>query len=471
MRILLIRSSEIGSFGSTNITGIYPPLGLAYIASVLKNAGFQVGFLDNQVLRLQGISLKKEIKKNNPDVVLLSAMTPQWQQIRELSKIIKDISAKIIVGVGGPHLTVYPKESLSDESFDFGVYGEGEKTVLEIMRNIQNGKGFDGIKGCIFRKNGQVMVNPPREEIDDLDALPFPAVGLLPFKDYFALSVKRPFFSMVTSRGCPYTCRFCFQGYLGRYRSRSPENVVEEMEQLVNKYNIREIIIFDETFAVETPRALAICELVRKKNLKFSWDLRTRVDLLNEELLISLKAAGCARLHLGIESGNEEVLSNMAKGISIPQIIEKVDMAKRLGFQLRGYFMLGFPGEGRESISDTIRFAKSLPLDWASFTVTIGLPETYIYNESLKKGYFSGDYWREQSKGKAVSLKPYFIPQGMTGNELFDLKRKAYLDFYLRPRIIRNILKNYKFTDTFKNFRIFFNLLPSMYRSFAGAYD
>lgn len=469
MRVLLIRSNGLGPSNETNITGVYPPLGLAYIASMLRNAGYRVNLLDNQILRLRNNSLKNEIKKIAPDVVLLSSMTPSWPGLITLSKLVKDASPQIIIGVGGPHLTAYPRESLSSKSLDFGVYGEGEMTILELLEAIREGRGLDGVKGCIFRRNGKIVANAPREEIDDLDSIPFPAIDLLPYKKYIALSVRDPFFTIVTSRGCPYGCKFCFQGYLGRYRARSPGNVVEEMEMLVNKYKVQEIIVFDETFAAEVERALKICELIRKKGIKFKWDVRTRVDLLNEEVLRSLKSAGCYRIHLGIESGNQEILYKMGKGIGISEVIEKVNLAKRIGFELRGYFMLAYPGEMYRSIYETVGFAKSLPLDWASFTITIGLPETEIYKEALEEGYFHTDYWREYTKGNILNSKPFFIPEGLEEKDLFALKRRAYLEFYLRPKIIWNILKSSKLIGVVNNFRVFLKLSPSIFHSITKA--
>lgn len=451
----------------TNITGIYPPLGLAYIASVLRKAGHKVSFLDNRISRLNNHSLKNEIKKTAPEVVLLSSMTPLWPASIALSRLIKDISPRILVGVGGPHLSVYPEESLSIETFDFGVYGEGENTILDILKTIEEGRVLDDVRGSVYRKNGEVIVNAPRETIDDLDSIPFPAIDLFPYRAYFALSVAQPFFTMITSRSCPYTCNFCYQGYLGRYRSRSPENVVEEMGLLVNKYQIKEIIFFDETFAVTKERVLEICDLIQKKNMKFKWDIRTRVDLLNEEILRPLKRAGCSRIHLGIESGDNGILQCMRKGIDIEGIAKKVNLAKKFGFELRGYFMLAYPGETYETIHRTIGFAKNLPLDWASFTITIGLPGTNIYNEGFEKGYFHIDYWKEYAKGNILSLKPYFIPEGLEEKELYSLKRRAYLEFYLRPRIVWNILRRLKLVDMARNFRVLVRLLPAAYQSMA----
>ncbi len=465
MKILLIRSNELGPSHETNITGIYPPLGLGYIASALRKTGYQVSFLDNQILRLNSNAIENEIRRINPDVVLLSAMTPLWPGLVTLSSLIKGISPKIIVGIGGPHLSAYPRESLSNESIDFGVYGEGECAILEILKAIRNGKALDDVKGCVFRQDGKIIVNSQRDVIGDLDSVPFPDIDVFPYRKYFALSVRQPFFTMVTSRGCPYACKFCFQEYLGRYRTRSPENVIEEMQMLVDKYKVQEIIIFDETFAVEEERVLKICELIRKKGMRFKWDIRTRVDLLNVAVLESLKSAGCYRINLGIESGDQDILCKMNKGFTVSEIIEKVNLARKFGFELRGYFMFAYPGETYKNICETIEFAKSLPLDWASFTVTIGLPETDIYKEALEDGYFQIDYWREYTKGNILDSKPYFIPRGMEEKDLFMLKKKAYFEFYLRPRIIRNILKSSKLIDVINNFRVFFKLLPSVHNS------
>lgn len=468
MKILLIRSDTWNDSCETNISGVYPPLGLAYIASVLKNAELEVALLDNQIWRLRGNALKDEIKKNSPQVVLLSAMTPSWPAVVSLSRLIKEISSDITVGVGGPHLSVYPTEALSHKSIDFGIYAEGEHSALEALKAIREGRALDDVKGCVFRKDDRVIVNAPRQQIEDLDSIPFPSIEALPYKKYFALSVQNPFFTMVTSRGCPYRCKFCFQGYLGGYRARSPENVVSEMELLVNKYGIKEIVVFDETFAVEGERALNICRLIRQKKLRFKWDLRTRIDLLNPQMLASLKSAGCRRLHLGIESGNQEILNKMDKGTSIAQIVEKVQLVKKYGFQARGYFMLGFPQESCEAIGKTIEFAKSLPLDWASFTITIGLPCTDIYNEALESGYFSVDYWREYAKGNRLDSKPYFLPVGCQEGDLFALKKKAYKDFYLRPKIAWNMIKNSGFSGIISDLRVVSKLLPSMHRPIAS---
>ncbi|MBN1871064.1 MAG: radical SAM protein [Candidatus Omnitrophica bacterium] len=465
MKVLLVRSNEFTRSSETNITGIYPPLGLAYIASSLVSAGHKAHIIDNQVAGLSGNMLKDKIKKYDPDIVLMSAMTPSWQSVVSMARFLKKVAPKIKIVVGGPHLTAYPAESLSEDSIDFGVYGEGEVTVQEAIKAIENGSDLAGMPGIIYRTEDGVIVNPPRKEIEDLDSVPFPAVEMLPYSRYLALSVKSPFFTIVTSRGCPYRCTFCYQGYLGRYRARSAENVVEEMELLVNKFKMKEIIIFDETFCVDRDRVFAISDMIRRKNLRFKWDFRSRVDLIDGEILKAVKGAGCSRIHLGIESGNQSTLDKMRKGITIPEIIHKVRLAKKAGLEVRGYFMLAYPGETMKHMLKTAEFAKSLPLDWASFTVTIGLPCTEIYKQALEEKTFELDYWREYTKGNTLNARPYFTGGGLDENDIFALKRRAYLKFYLRPRSIANLLKCVAYNGIYGNLNTLLKVLPRAYSS------
>ena len=465
MKVLLVRSNELNSKFETNITGIYPPLGLAYIASSLIASGYKPTILDNHILRLRGSRLKAYLKKSDPDIVLLSSMTPSWQSIVSTSRFIKTVLPNVKIVAGGPQLTAYPKESLLEESIDFGIYGEGELSTLDVVKAIERGSELNDVKGSIYKKDGQVIINPPREEIDNLDSLPFPAIDLLPYRYYSALSVRSPFFTMVTSRGCPYKCGFCHQGYLGRYRARSVENVINEMELLVNKYGVKEIITFDETFCIDKERALKICGMINKKKLRFGWDIRTRIDLIDKDLLQALKGAGCSRLHLGIESGDQDTLDRMKKNITISDIIDKVNLAKNAGLEARGYFMLGYPGETRKNMLKTINFARSLPLDWASFTVTIGLPGTEIYRTALEAGTFKYDYWREFTLGLTPGKRPYFTSDEFTEIDLFALKREAYIKFYLRPLKMLTILRGIGRSLNVPNFSYLVRGLPAIYNS------
>jgi radical SAM superfamily enzyme YgiQ (UPF0313 family) len=472
MNILLIRAPEIrrrrNTLYQTNITGIYPPLGLSYIASYLRKNGYNVKILDLEIFKPAFRYLKEEIKKFHPQVALLTVNILNWPEAIAAAKTIKSISPEIIIGIGGPSLSLYPKEFVSHRVIDFGVYGEGEDTILEVLKHIEEKEdlNLENIKGCIFKKDEKAIINPSREEIFNLDKLPFPAIDLLPFKKYFALSVKIPFFTLITSRGCPFNCKFCYPSHLGKYRSRSPGNVAEEMELYVKKYGIREIIVFDDTFGVNREIAIKICEEIIKRNLKFSWEIRTRVDLLNKDFLGALNYSGCRRIHLGIESGSAEILQAMNKNITLKEIKEKIKLAKRYNFEVRGYFMIAYPGETLSDILSTIEFAKNLPLDWASFTITVGFPGTAIYEEAVRNGYFPKDYWKEYvQNANKMDWKLYFLPETLQVEDLYKLKRKAYLEFYLRPSIIWRLLKYMQLVNILKNLNSFINLVPYTYSS------
>ncbi|MDD5614510.1 MAG: radical SAM protein, partial [Candidatus Omnitrophica bacterium] len=468
MKILLVRTWENKKSYrcyETNITGIYPPLGIAYLASVLRESGHKVRIIDNQILRLNQKYLKARIKEIQPDLVLISSMTTSWPEALRLSRLIKEISAKITVGVGGPHIGLYPQESLKWESIDFGVLGEGEQAILEIVISLERNKSLKDISGCAYKDNGQVLINPPRPAIVDLDTIPFPAIDLLPHKRYFSSMMKGPVFSIITARGCPFNCNFCYRDHLGYYRTRSAENVVEEIEILTAKYGIKDMVFFDETFAAEEERTLKICDLIRRKNIKFNWDIRTRIDLMNENILKNLKSAGCSRIHIGVESGSQRILDNMGKRVAIEDASKKIGYAKKFGFEVRGYFMLAYPGEEYDDLLQTLSFANSMPLDWASFTVTIGLPGTNIYRDAVKTGYFSTDCWKEYTEGKIPYPKPYFLPDGLDIRDVFSFKRKAYLRFYMRPKKLFNIVSKLKTIDLLNNGSIFIRTVPAMGRS------
>ena len=449
MNILLLNtfglesSCERNILFETEITGAFPPLGLGYVGNALQEKGYPVLLLDNKIEKLSADKLVQRLRTIKPDIVLLSGTTFSWPAVRIAASFVKNVCPSCRVGVGGPHLSLYPEKAIADEAIDFGVYGEGEKTIVEVAGAIASGRPFDDIKGLVYKKNGVIIVNDRRGVIEDLDAVGFPRPELYNYKKYRVVSVRNPFFPIVTSRGCPFHCTFCYQGYSAPYRERSPENVVEELECLVNNYGIREIVFFDDTFAVNTQRAIQICEGIIKKNLKFRWDIRTRVGLLTKELLTALKKAGCYRLNIGIESGNDHILEKMNKGCTVGDVVRVCRLAKKYDFDLRGYFILGFPGESLADMKRTIDFARRLPLDWASFTNMVGAPGARVYIEALDSGYFPDDFWDTYAHGKIGTMDkqlPYFIPEHMSLEALIRLRWTAYAKFYLRPGTIAGLI-------------------------------
>ncbi|MCX5796298.1 MAG: radical SAM protein [Elusimicrobia bacterium] len=452
LNILLIRCNERLGLPAreTNSTGIYPPLGLAYIAAALRQAGFRdIRVLDAHALGLSWEQFHAFVLSNPADVVLFTAATLVWPNIVKAARLVKAAHPSCLVGAGGPQLGAYPEESLACDDIDFGIRGEGETAVVQALQAIASQQDLGSVEGAVFRKDGKIVTRPAAA-IQDLDAAPFPAVDLLPRRAYRALNVDHPFFSMVTSRGCPFACKFCAQIHSDQpFRMRSAGNVVDEMELYVRRYAAREIIVFDETFTVDRQRVLDICREIGSRGLRFRWNIRTRVDTVDEDMLAALRQAGCRGLHMGVESGAQEILDAMRKGITLAQVKKAFQAARRLGFETRGYFMLAYPGETLETIRQTLALSRELDLDWASFTITIPNPGTALC------GDLAGDYWRDYVLGRTDAPAPFFTTAEYTAEALCGIRGQAYRDFYLRPgfilgklfsrngwRLLRNIVYN-----------------------------
>jgi len=423
--------------------GVYPPLGLAYIAAYLRQNGYSVGILDANAWNLDAPQLGCAIREFQPDVVGLTSMTIEWHNAVAAARIVKAVKPDTLVVVGGPQLSAYPQECLSFDAFDVGVIGDGERTMLEIVERVGSHSAPAGLPGTVWRESGGVRIGPPGSSVERLDDLPFPAVDLLPLERYRALTVSRPFLTMVSSRGCPFHCHFCSQVYTGNgVRLRSAENIVAEMEHYVRTYDPREIIMFDETFTLDRARILRLCELMREKGFRFRWNIRTRVDCVDEEMLRALKSAGCYSLHMGVESGSPEILQKMNKGITIEQAEAAFRTARKLGFIVRGYFMTGYLGETLQTYRKTVEFAKKLDLDWVSFTTTVPLPKSALYDEALRAGVLAYDYWREFTLMRVKEDIPHFTTPQYDYRHLKALTRRAYWEFYLRPRFIIRKLRS-----------------------------
>ncbi|MCD4749890.1 MAG: B12-binding domain-containing radical SAM protein, partial [Thermoanaerobaculales bacterium] len=389
--LVLIRVNE--SLGihpflrETNVSGVYPALGIAYLAGAARAAGFPVSVIDAHVLNLDLEGLTRRVVEFEPDVIGLTSTTFNWPVVAAVARRLRPAMPDATLIVGGPHLSLYPKESMEERVFDVAVIGEGDVVLPELLAILAVGGDVAGLPGTVVRRGDDLVHGPVRPPIVDLDGLALPAVDLLPLDRYRSLTLPRPFVSMVTSRGCPYRCRFCSQAYVGgAHREHGVDRVLEEIERAVSVFHAREIVFFDETFTLNRERVLAICEGILARNLKVSWNIRTRADLLDDEVLLALRDAGCAGVHCGIEAGSERIRTLMNKKLDLKAGSRALERARRLGMETRGYFMLGYPGETREEIEETIRLSCELPLDWASYTITIALPGTDIHSDLLESG-------------------------------------------------------------------------------------
>lgn len=462
IKILLINPPDINTLVGNNPTiidterGHNPPLGLLYLASyIINNTQHEVKVLDCQVDEMSFKEIKNFITGYNPDVIGLTAMTFTLLDCLEVAKIAKEVNQDIQVVFGGPHPHIFPLETINLPNVDFLVIGEGESAILNLLDSIDDKEKLKQVKGLVFKHNGKEFINPVPSFIDDLNTIPFPARNLSPYKKYSSLLAKRsPVTTMITSRGCPYKCSFCDRPHLGKiFRARSALNVVNEIEECVNM-GIKEILIYDDTFTIDRQRVIDICDELIKRNLDVGWDIRARVNTVDYEMLKKLKKAGCERIHYGVESGNPEILKVLKKGITLDQVRKAFDLTKKAGISTLGYFMIGSPTETRETIMQTINFAKSLKCDFAHFTVTTPFPSTELYRDGLNKGIIKNDYWREFAKNPDPNFKPPFWEENLSREELLSLLNLAYKKFYTRPYyIMKRLVKIRSFEEFRRKFK------------------
>lgn len=456
MKILLINPPAENTLKGNNPTiideerGFNPPLGLLYLAGYLENyTSHQVEVLDSQVEQISYKEIEARIREKMPDVVGITALTFTLIDVLKTAKVAKNISQEIKVVLGGPHVYIYPEETISFKEVDFLVLGEGELTFTELVNHIDDLERLKKVKGLVFKSNGKIYQTELRELMTNLDALPHPARHLVPYKKYSSLMAKRqPITTMITSRGCPYKCSFCARPHLGKqFRARSAKNVVQEMQECVN-LGINEFLIYDDTFSIDRQRVLDICDEIMTKKLDIGWDIRVRVDTVDEEMLKKLKQAHCERIHYGVEAGTEKILKVLKKGIHLEQVKEAFRLTKKVGISTLAYFMIGSPTETKEDILQTIKLAKKLNPDFVHITITTPFPATGIYKKGLEEGIIKQDFWREFALAPTENFQPQYFEENMTSAELMELINYAYLSFYTRPTyILKELLQVKSFPE------------------------
>ena len=452
MKVLLIRHHDIGNINTrlpaslNKIQGLYPPLGLLYIAATLEKEGHQVQILDSQALNLMTQETKKEIRKAKPDIVGITAMTPTVKGAFEAARLSKEIYPDVPTVLGGVQLSLYSEATVSNQYVDFGINGEGEHVMIDLLKALNSGKDFSKITGLIYKENGKVKTNGFRI-VEDLDSLPFPARHLVRTGDYSCVIAKDPMTTLMTSRGCPYRCGFCFKGPTDtKLRFRSPKNVVDEIEECINKYKVKEIMFYDDTFTADRKHAMGICDEIIKRGIKISWETPTRVNCIDEELLKKMEEAGCIRLRLGVESGNDEILKIMRKGTNKEMVKKAFTMLRKTKIESFAYFIIGYVHENEQTIRDTINFAKELNSDWVMFTIATPLPQTPLFDEAVKLGYMDKDYWLDFMTNPNPERLKFFV------KDADQWAKKAYKEFYFRPQFVLKKLKKLRSMDTFKKY-------------------
>ena len=403
-------------------------LGLGYLAAVLEKNNYKVDVIDCQVLKLSFEDFRSEISKRQPDIVGVTSSTLTYQTGLKLVKIAKEACPNCITAVGGSHVTFWDDKALEEcPEIDIVVRREGENTMLELVQRIEAGKSYSDVLGTTCRKDGKIIRNPDRPYIEDLDSLPFPARHLWPMERFRELE---DILYLATSRGCVYWCEFCttVRMHGRKYRMRSPKNVVDELEYLHKTYGISKFTFCDDAFTVDQPRTEALCNEILHRGLKIEWNCGTRVDMLTKDLLAKMKEAGCISVWFGVESGTQQVLDAMKKGITPELTLKVLGWVREVGLKPVPNVILGFPGETQESAWKTIKFVEKVaPDDMGFYNVATPFPGTPMYDLVKEKGWL-----RVTDFDKYDTTKPIFETPQLSMKELGKLREGAFHHYYLR---------------------------------------
>ena len=432
MKILLIQTP---SREPRQETLVVPPLGLAYLAAVARQEGHEVSILDAFAEGLTWAAFEDRVRSARADLIGITGMTPVADSVQRAIQLCRPHARWLVLG--GPHATAQQDAVMKDNpELDFAVIGEGEITFRELLAALTQGRAPDGLAGLITR----TTVGPVRPLLDKLDDLPFPARDLLPNDRYrYPLSAGRRITTMISSRGCPYSCIFCDKNVFGsRWRARSAEQVLAEIDTVVKAYGVRTLIFYDDLFTLKPDRLRAISEGLIARKYDLTWKAEGRVDLVDAELLRLMRRAGCDTLAYGVESANPKGLEYLGKRTTPDQIRKAFQATRSAGIKTVGYFILGIPVETYEDALRTIRFASEIKTDFAQFSILSPMPGTRLYKEAVERGWY-----REiaaQNVNDKDRLRPVVISENWDEARLIAIVRQAHRMFYLRPAYIFNSL-------------------------------
>ncbi|MBI5623731.1 MAG: radical SAM protein [Elusimicrobia bacterium] len=434
--------------------GLFPPLSLAWVASIARRAGHDVIIVDARTLRLSMAETAEVLKRFRPDVIGAMMTTYMFPETLEwLSFLRGELHAAGMrpkVLVGGYNLRVYPRESLAHPDVDFGCEGHAYYTVPELLKALEEGRSdLSGVPGLVWKRDASVVVNPHPQRIV-FDDFPLPARDLLPNDLYAEFPTRRRNFTvMVTSLGCPHRCVFCEAGGC-EYNPRSPATVLAEMKECAQRHGVREIDIFDYQFTADRARVRDICRGMLESKLDIEWACRSRVDAVDPDLLRLMASAGCRRIYWGIEHSSQIVLDGLGKGMRLEAAAETLRSARSAGIENLGFFLVGTPGETRESVARTVAFAQDLDLDYVQFSKLLAKPMTPLWRQMTAST--GRDYWRDWVLGKETDRdlpRPWLTT--LCAEELDALVRQAYLTFHSRPGfLLQHVLRCRSLTELFR---------------------
>jgi radical SAM superfamily enzyme YgiQ (UPF0313 family) len=449
------------------------PLGLAYIAAYLEFRNIPVRIIDSQAEAMSTDDIVASIVSGNETIIGITMLTPAFGVVKDLCNQIKNTCPNRRIVLGGAHCTVLPERTLEEiPQADVVCIGEGEVTLSEIAR-IRDDTLLSGVNGICFRSGNALIRTDPRPPLQDLDLIPPPARHLLPMKKYH-LTASRVSGSgycptILVARGCPFSCTFCSRTFGRSFRTHSIDRILSEIRSLIESYQISQLNIEADTLTVNKKFINALCNgLIQSGiNRRIRWTCESRVDTVDEELLKLMHEAGCWQISYGVETGSQRLLDSINKSVSLNQIENIFRITKKVGISIRGFFMLGLPGETPSESQATIDFAKKLNPLWAQFTVTVPYPGTKMFEDIDQQGKIRTYNWEKYNtwSGWQGSEDIPFVPDGRTVQELRDLQKRALRQFYLRPVVILQFLHHIQsWRDLQKYFIGVMVLLKSVFR-------
>jgi radical SAM superfamily enzyme YgiQ (UPF0313 family) len=429
-----------------NHRGYNPPLGILSLAGYLeKKTNHEIEVLDAQPYEYGYDQLRDILREKMGDVVGITAMTFTLIDVMKTALLVKQLSPQTKVVLGGPHVHIFPNETINLPCIDFLIQGEGEITFVKLLEQLNNLDALEQIPGLVFKRSGRIVNTGISRPAENLDELGFPARHLLDVTKYTSLLGKDNIITtMFTSRGCPYQCTFCdrpFSPVISGFRWRSAKHVADEMEECLN-LGIREAFIYDDTFTVRKDRVFELCNEIKQRKLKFRWDVRAHVNTMTPDLLRAMKDAGCDRIHYGVESGNDRMLRVIKKNTTVERVEQVVRWTKDVNMEVLTYFIIGQQTETEQDIRDTIELAKRLDPNYVHFTIFCPYPATATYFEGLRSGILKRDIWREFAANPTEDFELPFWEENFVADELRAWLVQAYKAFYLRPNyIMKNVAR------------------------------